>query len=70
VSDLALGDRVKDRISGFEGIITARSEYLFSGPRVYVEPCLPGDDSKLLPGEWFDIARVEAVKPAEAMGIR
>lgn len=56
-----LGDSVRDSISGFEGVVTARSEQLYSTPKVFVEACLPGDDGRVLPGEWFDEARVETI---------
>ena len=33
-----LGDLVKDRITGMEGIIMARSEYLYDSPSVGIFP--------------------------------
>lgn len=35
---IKLGDKVKDKISGFEGLATARSEFLYGCVRILVEP--------------------------------
>lgn len=51
-----LGDRAKDVITGFEGIVTGRCEYLTGCEQVLLIP--PVDkDGKRVDGEWFDIDR-------------
>ena len=65
-----LGKKAKDKITGFEGIITMRAEHLFGcntygiAPQVYdKEKCKRGDT------EWFDEGRIEitgeGVKPGD-----
>ena len=50
---IELGSRVVDIISGFEGIATARSEYLFGCKRVQITRTELDANGKLL-DEWFD----------------
>lgn len=57
-----LGVRARDMITGFTGIITGRSEYLFSYPEVYIEPEKLDDQGKPIDGIWFREARVEILK--------
>jgi len=50
-----LGDKVKDLVSGFEGIVTIRSSYFTSGmPRYYVEPQGLTAEGKPKEGHHFD----------------
>lgn len=52
-----LGTKVRDKVSGYEGIVTARVEYLHGEARVEVERVR----SDLgLSKEWFEESRVEA----------
>lgn len=54
---VALGSKVRDRISGFTGIATARAEYRDSAPRVFVigETLSEGR----IVEEWIEEARLE-----------
>jgi len=55
-----LGDRVKDKISGFVGIVVARTEYLESCDQVLIRSeKLDGGDPK---SHWFDVPWVEVIK--------
>ncbi len=60
---LKLGSRVKDTISGFSGILTARTEWLYGCVRVAIEP--EGlFEGKPIDTQWFDEPRViELEKP-------
>jgi len=51
---IILGNYVKDKITGFKGIVTARAEYLTGCIQFLVasEEGMPGD------GKWFDKARI------------
>ena len=52
------GDAVKDVISGFSGVITARLEYL-NGCRQYsIRPTKLKDDT-VISSEWFDEGQLE-----------
>lgn len=48
-----LGYKAKDSITGFEGIVTARIEYINGCVQYCVKP-LAGKDAKMPEGEWID----------------
>lgn len=52
-----LGLTVKDRITGFTGIVTGYVEYLTGCNQALVVP--PMKDGKLPASEWFDVQRLE-----------
>ncbi len=60
---ISLGERVRDKISGFEGIAYARSEYLNGCSRIMIAPTKLKDDGSPIEGEWFDTQQVEVVGP-------
>ena len=55
-----LGIKVKDQISGLEGVVTAQCSYLNGSDRVLVTPVI--NEQGECKEEWFDIARVNPVK--------
>ena len=55
---IKLGDRVIDGLTGFNGVVTARAEYLNCGPRMQVERCLA---SGQLLVEWLDEVRLKVI---------
>ena len=59
---IKLGDKVRDRISGFEGIATATGVYLNGCRRVLIEPAKLDKDGKIIKSVWFDDVQVEVVK--------
>lgn len=52
-----LGEKVKDKVTNFEGVATARAEYLTGCPRICVEAESPSAEGKVL-SAWFDEARL------------
>ena len=55
---IKLGMKVRDKETNYQGIVTARAEYLYDRPRVLVENI----DSTGRPIEWwYDESRVEEV---------
>ncbi len=58
-----LGDKVKDSITGFEGVAVSRTEYLYGCVRVGVE-------GSTKPGEsfWFDEQRLSTASIATSGG--
>ena len=62
-----LGDKVKDRINGFTGIVTGRAEYLYGCVQVLVAPTVIGKDGKHPDSVWLDEDRV-AVTKASVVG--
>lgn len=59
---IKLGDKVKDKISGFTGIATAMAKYLNGCTRILVEPSKLDDDGKIIKAIWFDDVQIEVVE--------
>ena len=55
----ALGDQVKDKITGFTGTVTARAEYIGGQVTYLVEAPMIGAEKR---SDWIDQARLEIVK--------
>jgi hypothetical protein len=67
---IILGRTVKDRLTGFSGVATGRSEYIYRSPQVLVDPC-DFKDGKPLDGIWLDESRLvelDDTKAADHMG--
>lgn len=63
---ISLGTKVKDRITGFAGVLMGRTEYLYCNESVLVQS-EEMVDGKPGPSVWFDsgrIQRIEAENPA------
>jgi len=58
---IKLGSKVRDSLTGFEGIATARHEYLYGCIRITVTP-QELKDGKPVEESWFDEQRLELVK--------
>jgi len=58
---IKLGDQVRDCYTKFEGIATARTEYLYGCTRITIEPTKLVD-GKPVDAQWFDEQRVELIK--------
>jgi len=56
---IELGCIARDRISGFEGVVTARSEFLNGCVRLGLTPRKRDDDGAPMEAQWFDIEQVE-----------
>lgn len=59
---VGLGDRADDRITGFQGVVVGRCEYITGCRQVCLQP--PAIDGELKGSHWFDESRVEYVGPA------
>ena len=59
---IKLGSRVKDKISGFTGIATARTEYIYGCARVVVDSEETDNDGKVKDGKYFDEQQLEVVE--------
>lgn len=58
---IKLGDKIKDRISGLEGIATAKAIYLYGCTQYEVTPNQL-HDGKPIEGIWIDEPQLELVK--------
>lgn len=53
-----IGSRVKDKITGFAGVVTGRCQYISGCNQALVAPPL-GPDGAFRGSEWFDEQRLE-----------
>jgi hypothetical protein len=58
---IQLGSKVRDTLTGFEGIATARTEWLYGCSRIGIEPTKLNEDGKPFDTAWFDEQRVEVM---------
>lgn len=59
---LQVGERAKDSISGFEGIIFGITEYLHGCRHILLKPDSLGKEGKPAEGVWFDEPQCERVE--------
>jgi len=55
-----LGKRVKDRITGFAGIVTGQCQYISGCSQALVAPSV-GADGTFKDSQWFDEQRLEGL---------
>ncbi|TIL34283.1 hypothetical protein [Mesorhizobium sp.] len=61
-----LGMRVRDVITGFEGRVTGRAEYITGCNQVLASPTV-GEKGEHRDGHWFDEQRAEILDNGEAI---
>lgn len=62
-----LGSKVKDSITGFTGVATARAVYLYGCVQVLVQPGKL-ENGKIVESHWFDEQRLDTVSAAKSGG--
>lgn len=64
-----LGDRVRDKVTGFEGVVVSRTEWLHGADFVQVQP--PTVDAAGAPAamQQFDVRRVEPAPTRPQIGV-
>lgn len=67
---IKVGQKVKEVVTGFTGIVTGRAEYLTGCAQILIQP--PCQDGKYTDSLWFDETRCEIVeaKPVAVPGNR
>ena len=64
---IELGQKAKDKITGFEGIIIGRAQWMFGCDQYCIVP--EAKDGEIKDSHWFDEGRIEiigeGIKPAE-----
>lgn len=65
---IQLGQKVRDVVTGFEGIATCRVEYLNGCVQFCVKPRC-GEDGKMPVGEYIDDAQLEVVGDGVAVAV-
>lgn len=64
---ISLGALCRDSVTGFSGIVTGRSEYLYATPQVLIVANTL-KDGVMIPAQWIDEARVVEVSPSNNTG--
>lgn len=59
---IELGKKGRDKITGFEGVITGRAQYLTGCDQYVMVP--PIKNGEIQKSEWFDEGRIEVVGDA------
>ena len=59
---LNIGTKVRDKVTKYEGVVTAVTHYLDATSRVLVQSTSLDKDGDIRAGEWIDVGRLE---PAE-----
>jgi hypothetical protein len=54
-----LGKLGKDKVTGFEGIITAKATHLYGCDSYFIVPKVK--DGKIEEAHWFDVGRIEII---------
>jgi len=64
------GVTVKDRITGFQGVVTGRTNYITGCNQIMVNPQKINTDGKLADSEWFDENRLQLLaEPRIVLGV-
>lgn len=58
---IKLGQKARDKVTGFEGILTGKAQYLYGCTQYCIVP--PAKDSKIEDSHWFDEGRIEVIGP-------
>jgi hypothetical protein len=56
-----LGDKARDIVTGFSGVVTAQTRYLSGHVRVAIQSESLDRDGKAIEPEWFDIEQVVVI---------
>jgi hypothetical protein len=65
---ISLGDRVRDKITGFEGIVLGRCEYLYEATALKVYKDSLRDNGEEFSPFWIEEGRVEVVEAKKHVG--
>ena len=59
---IELGDKAKDQVTGFKGIVVAITAWLNGCKRIMIQPQKLGEKGETVPTECFDEFQVEVIK--------
>jgi len=63
---IKIGETVKDIVTGFKGVVTSRTEYLYGCTRLGVQP-KADKDGKMPEAQWFDEPALTKVKGSKTL---
>jgi len=69
-NEINLGDKVRDTITGFEGIAIGRTKWLFGCDRITVQPDKTGKEGKILETHSFDAPQLVLVRRAKVKVVK
>jgi hypothetical protein len=58
----ALGDRVLDRVTGYEGVVVSITDYLFGNRRIQIQKQACDEHGQPLETVWLDDAQAQVVE--------
>lgn len=58
---IVLGDIVKDKITGFEGVVIAKTEWLYGCIRIGIQSRSISKEGTIPEAQWIDIAQAEII---------
>lgn len=61
MAKIELGDKVKEVVTGFTGVVTGIASYLTGCDQACVTPRVKEDGSHVS-GQWYDVTRLEVLK--------
>lgn len=61
MSEILLGQRVQDKITGFHGLVTGRAQYITGCNQLLVQPQL-NDKGEFVEGRWIDEPRLTIIE--------
>jgi hypothetical protein len=67
-SIIQLGQTVKDKLTGFTGLVTGRCEYISGCHQILIQPPVKGENEFVEP-HWLDEERVETL-PAATVSLK
>jgi hypothetical protein len=65
-----LGDKVRDEVSGYEGIVLAKLEALYEASQCRVHPCSLSDQGQIRDSVWIEDDRLFVIKEQAIVGFR
>lgn len=61
---MRFGDRARDKVTGFEGIVIGRTEWITGCDQYALQPQGVNTDGKKFEAVWFDVQRLEVTEQA------
>jgi len=62
MTEVQLGDRASDTLTGYEGIVVGKVQYLTGCDQALLKPQRRKEDGSMLDAQWFDIQRLTITK--------
>jgi hypothetical protein len=66
MNKILLGQRVKDKLTGFEGLVTGRAQYITGCDQLLVQPSLNGK-GEFVEARWLDEPRLDITESSQVM---